>query len=226
MHWLAGLEARLGPAGPQPRLRPARRSQRRAPARPGQDLGLQESAGPPRASGLHLRRQSELDRAHQALRPGPLRLPLRAVGTDGVGSSRPGSSRAPPRSCLAGTSTRSSRWRRAGPCRAVCGRETRIGAPGGASKRQRGGCKSLALPSEVRILPPPSELRRREPAGVGRTRISSNHQLTVPRAPFEQAELEVGDGFRVEAVGPGQLTLTRLSEFAAAHEAQLRLGTR
>ena len=74
----------------------------------------------------------------------------------------------------------------------------------------------------VRIPPPP--FRSAATGRVGRTRISSNHQLTIPRAPFEQAELEVGDGFRVEAVGPGQLTLTRLSEFAAAQEAQLRLG--
>lgn len=78
----------------------------------------------------------------------------------------------------------------------------------------------------VRIPPPP--FRSVAAAGegrVGRARISANHQLTIPRAPFEQAELEVGDGFRVEAVGPGQLTLTRLSEFAAAHEAPLQLGT-
>lgn len=82
-----------------------------------------------------------------------------------------------------------------------------------------------ALPSEVRILPPPSEPGGASRPSVGRTRISSNHQLTIPRGPFEQADLQIGDGFRVEAVGPGQLTLTRLSEFAAAHEAQLRLGT-
>jgi hypothetical protein len=71
----------------------------------------------------------------------------------------------------------------------------------------------------VRIPPPPcfssvgDEGVTDRPA-VGRTRISANHQLTIPVAPFEGAELEVGDLFRVEATGPGRLTLTRTREFS------------
>jgi hypothetical protein len=87
-----------------------------------------------------------------------------------------------------------------------------------------------ALPSEVRILPPPSsssESSRKieglpSPA-VGRTRLSANHQLTVPLAPFEAAKLEAGDRFRVEAEGKGRVVITRIEEYMEEHPEQLAL---
>jgi len=88
-----------------------------------------------------------------------------------------------------------------------------------------------ALPSEVRILPPPSlapraskrvEPGRRRPA-VGRTRMSANHQLTIPLDPFEVAGLEVGDRFRVEAEGKGRVMITRIEEYMERHVEQLAL---
>ena len=76
----------------------------------------------------------------------------------------------------------------------------------------------------VRIPPPPSISSAgnedgSEVGAIGRTRISSNHQLTIPLAPFAAAELEVGDHFRVEATGPGRLTLTRTREYREDQDA-------
>ena len=56
-----------------------------------------------------------------------------------------------------------------------------------------------AQPSEVRILPPPSDSVN--PPAVGRTRMSSNHQVTVPLAVATHCALEPGDRFRVESDG-------------------------
>jgi bifunctional DNA-binding transcriptional regulator/antitoxin component of YhaV-PrlF toxin-antitoxin module len=87
-----------------------------------------------------------------------------------------------------------------------------------------------ALPSEVRILPPPSSSSEHPgPAegllapAVGRTRLSSNHQLTIPLAPFEAAGLEVGDRFRVEAESKGRVVITRIEEYMERHLEQLAL---
>ncbi len=82
--------------------------------------------------------------------------------------------------------------------------------------------KVLALPSQVRILPPPSSSTGasqsagtgRRKLAVGRTRVSSNHQVTIPRQPFDAAGIAVADNFRVEANGPGRITLIRVDEFA------------
>lgn len=56
--------------------------------------------------------------------------------------------------------------------------------------------------------------------GVGRTRLSANHQLTIPLAVFEAAGLQVGDRFRVQAAGKGRVVLTRIQEYLEDHAQQ------
>jgi bifunctional DNA-binding transcriptional regulator/antitoxin component of YhaV-PrlF toxin-antitoxin module len=45
-----------------------------------------------------------------------------------------------------------------------------------------------------------------------RTRLSKNHQVTIPRSQFEAADLRDGDRFRVMATGSGRIELTRVDE--------------
>jgi len=54
-----------------------------------------------------------------------------------------------------------------------------------------------------------------------RTRVSANHQVTIPLGPYEAAELEVGDHFRVDSLGPGRILLTRVKELARQYAATL-----
>ena len=65
--------------------------------------------------------------------------------------------------------------------------------------------KALAQPSQVRILPPPSH-----EGPSARTRISKNHQITIPKGPFRAAGLGVGDPLRVKAEGDGRLLVRRI----------------
>src|ERR671910_2105484 len=78
-----------------------------------------------------------------------------------------------------------------------------------------------AQPTQVRILPPPSNAPgsprvgpRKAPAlpplDVGRTVIWTKRRMTIPRAPFDAAALEVGDTLRVRADGPGRLSFERI----------------
>jgi hypothetical protein len=60
---------------------------------------------------------------------------------------------------------------------------------------------SVAKPERVRIPPPPSSPRPEPVICSARTRISKNHQVTIPLGPFRAAGLEVGDAIRVSAVG-------------------------
>ena len=99
---------------------------------------------------------------------------------------------------------------------------------GRRSGRAGPDCKSGALVAEwVRIPPPPlataddQEVGSVSPLASARTRISANHQLTIPLPPFEAAELEVGDQFRVDALGIGQILLTRATELAHQYAAAL-----
>jgi hypothetical protein len=81
-----------------------------------------------------------------------------------------------------------------------------------------------ALPSQVRILPPPSESADSpDLAAVGRTRMSANHQVTVPLAVAAAASIAPGDRFRVESDGVGRFVMTRIEEYMKRHEAQLAL---
>jgi hypothetical protein len=82
-----------------------------------------------------------------------------------------------------------------------------------------------ALPSEVRILPPPSDSGdQSSPQGVGRTRMSANHQVTVPIAVAAASSIEPGDRFRVESDGTGRFVMTRIQEYTERHIAQLALS--
>jgi PD-(D/E)XK endonuclease len=59
---------------------------------------------------------------------------------------------------------------------------------------------------------------------IGRTQLSANHQVTIPHAPFEAAELEAGDRLRVAAVAKGRVELTRIEEYLENHLKQLSLA--
>ena len=80
--------------------------------------------------------------------------------------------------------------------------------PGEYPSGQRGGAvNAMALPSQVRILPPPSDSAGSpDPPVVGRTRMSANHQVTVPLAVAAASSIEPGDRFRVESDGTGRLS--------------------
>ena len=94
--------------------------------------------------------------------------------------------------------------------------------PGEYPSGQRGGAvNAMALPSQVRILPPPSEAADR-PA-VGRTRMSASHQVTVPLAVAAESDIAPGDRFRVESDGTGRFVMTRIDEYMKGHLDQLAL---
>jgi hypothetical protein len=79
-----------------------------------------------------------------------------------------------------------------------------------------------ALPSEVRILPPPSEsVDLPQAPAVGRTRMSANHQVTVPLAVAASSSLQPGDRFRVESDGKGRFVMTRIEEYTERHLEEL-----
>ncbi len=80
-----------------------------------------------------------------------------------------------------------------------------------------------ALPSQVRILPPPSAGNAAGPSGVGRTKMSSHYQVAVPRAVAAASSIEPGDRFRVESDGTGRFVMTRVEEYMTQHLAQLSL---
>jgi hypothetical protein len=71
----------------------------------------------------------------------------------------------------------------------------------------------LALPSEVRILPPPSDSADSGPVAIGRTKLSSHFQVAVPRAVAAASAVAPGDRFRVESDGPGRFVMTRIEEY-------------
>jgi PD-(D/E)XK endonuclease len=86
---------------------------------------------------------------------------------------------------------------------------------------QRGGAvNAMAMPSQVRILPPPSTspasaFRDHEPEPVpelaaGQAVIWAKRRMTIPRFPFGAAGLGVGDTLRVQAAGNGRLVLERV----------------
>jgi hypothetical protein len=81
-----------------------------------------------------------------------------------------------------------------------------------------------ALPSEVRILPPPSDSTDPpDSPGVGRTKMSSHYQVAVPRAVAAAASLSPGDRFRVESAGTGRFVMTRIEEYMEGQIEQLAM---
>jgi hypothetical protein len=60
-----------------------------------------------------------------------------------------------------------------------------------------------AMPTQVRILPPPSHSN-------GQVLLRPKRQMTIPKGPCEDAGLEAGDRLRVQADGPGRVLLERI----------------
>jgi hypothetical protein len=60
---------------------------------------------------------------------------------------------------------------------------------------------------------------------VGRARMSSGHQMTVPIGPFRAAGLAAGDEFEVTALAPGEFTVKRVHAAYMAAPAQPELTT-
>lgn len=59
---------------------------------------------------------------------------------------------------------------------------------------------------------------------VTQTRVSSKHQVTIGKGPFEAAGLNEGDVLMVRALGPGRVELTRLEEIFAKHRGRFKGG--
>lgn len=88
-----------------------------------------------------------------------------------------------------------------------------------ASGQSTAPVKRWAQPSQVRILPPPSLIQPRDrgkpeaPVGAhasGRTTVYPKRRITIPRLAFTAAWLKIGDRLRVQAAGPGRLTVERI----------------
>lgn len=62
-----------------------------------------------------------------------------------------------------------------------------------------------AMPTQVRILPPPSAASRQ-------VLLRPKRQMTIPKGPCEDACLEAGDRLRVLADGPGRVLIERIPE--------------
>jgi hypothetical protein len=62
-----------------------------------------------------------------------------------------------------------------------------------------------AMPTQVRILPPPSSRSRQ-------VLLRPKRQMTIPKEPSEDAGLEAGDRLRVQADGPGRVLLERIPQ--------------
>jgi hypothetical protein len=109
---------------------------------------------------------------------------------------------------------------------AESGRSTLDSARGGAGVGEPGrSVKSVphvlsGFDSHPPHFSPPSggdsRSGREEPA-VGRTRMSANHQVTVPLAVAAASQVEPGDRFRVESDGTGRFVMTRIEEYMQQH---------
>lgn len=62
-----------------------------------------------------------------------------------------------------------------------------------------------AMPTQVRILPPPSAVSRQ-------VLLRSKRQMTIPKRPCDEAGLTAGDRLRVQADGPGRILLERIPQ--------------
>ena len=62
-----------------------------------------------------------------------------------------------------------------------------------------------AMPTQVRILPPPSSAGR-----SGQALLRPKRQITIPKHPCEEAGLGAGDRMRVRADGPGRVIFERI----------------
>jgi hypothetical protein len=95
------------------------------------------------------------------------------------------------------------------------GRGSRIAdSRGGAGVGEPGQAVNLVPQAEwVRIPPPPLE-QRPELSVIARTKLSANHQLTIPRRPLAASGFEVGDSLRIEVERVGRVIVTRAKDHA------------
>ncbi len=56
---------------------------------------------------------------------------------------------------------------------------------------------------------------------IGRTKMSSHHQVTVPLAVAAASSIKPGDRFRVESGGTGRFVMTRIEEYMEQHQPAL-----
>jgi bifunctional DNA-binding transcriptional regulator/antitoxin component of YhaV-PrlF toxin-antitoxin module len=62
----------------------------------------------------------------------------------------------------------------------------------------------------------------KRPRRRGFTRISPKHQVTLPSEMLVRAGLRTGDQLRVEAGGPGEIRLVRISDALDRHAGTMR----
>lgn len=70
-----------------------------------------------------------------------------------------------------------------------------------------------------------SRVKRVEARPRDRTRISSKHQVTIKEPAFSAAGFREGDEVQVQALGPGQVVLTRVNDLLARYRGALPAGT-
>lgn len=97
------------------------------------------------------------------------------------------------------------------------------GEPGECPSGQRElAVNESAMPTQVRILPPPSKPLRsprgdatrlaRRPGQCGQVLLRAKRQTTIPKHPCAEAGLGIGDRLRVHSDGPGRLVFERIEE--------------
>jgi bifunctional DNA-binding transcriptional regulator/antitoxin component of YhaV-PrlF toxin-antitoxin module len=59
---------------------------------------------------------------------------------------------------------------------------------------------------------------------VGRSRVSSKHQITIPIGAFSEAGLREGDVVQVEAEGPGRVVIARMDDLVDELAGSLSTG--
>lgn len=59
---------------------------------------------------------------------------------------------------------------------------------------------------------------------IGRSRISTKHQITIPISAFSEAGLREGDVVRVEAQGPGRVVIARMDDLVEELAGSLSTG--
>jgi hypothetical protein len=56
---------------------------------------------------------------------------------------------------------------------------------------------------------------------VAKTKISSKHQVTIAKGPFEEAGFHAGQELTVRALGPGRIELTSLEALFEKHRGRI-----
>ena len=73
-------------------------------------------------------------------------------------------------------------------------------------------------------LPMARQVKNSGRAAVARARISSKHQITIGKAPFEEAGLKSGELVSLRATGPGRIELTNLDALFEKHRGAISTG--